>query len=98
MPMVLVAGAPAREAMRVADVEPVAGAIAGAAKAGPIDEGFGQQHRVAKAGAPVAAEPAQVGGQDAGGEVGGLTPRQDQKTDVVDHPRDRKSTRLNSSH
>jgi hypothetical protein len=70
----------------LADLDPVAGQVAGPSIPRAIDEGLSQQHAVPVLGLPVPAEPAQVGAEHLGGQAVLADPRQDQKPGVVHHP------------
>ena len=72
-------------ALGVADMKPVGGAVAGAAKALGVDEGFQEDGGEAVAAFPIVRELVSDASEDVRGEVGDVNPRQDQEAGVVDH-------------
>jgi hypothetical protein len=75
-----------REALRLAQLKPVARPVAGPLEPSRVDEGFRQEHRVPIGRLPVPAQAPQVGGQDARRQVWLPNPGQHQESPVVHHP------------
>ena len=73
-------------ALGVTDVDPVCGPVAGSLESLSFHEGFEQNRAVAVALLPVLAQPSDCRPKDAGGEVVGSNPGEDQETCVVDDP------------
>jgi hypothetical protein len=65
--------------LRIAEVSPVGGLVAGAGKAWLLDEGFEQDRPIGVAGLPVIGQPSAHQGEDARGEVLAVHPRQDEE-------------------
>ena len=72
-------------ALGLADVEPVGGAVAGAAKALGVDEGFQEDGGEAVAAFPIVRELAGDASEDVRGEVGDVHPGEYEEAGVVDH-------------
>src|SRR5271167_3371467 len=71
-------------ALRITEVLPVGGLVAGAGKARLLDEGFEQDRAIGVAGLPVIGQSSAHQGKDARGEVLAADPRQDEEAGVVD--------------
>ena len=71
-------------ALRVAEMLPVGGLVAGAGKARLLDEGFEQHRPIGVAGMPVIGQASADQGEDARGQVFAVDPRQDEEAGVVD--------------
>ena len=69
--------------LRIAEVLPVGGLVAGAGKARLFDEGFEQDRPIGVAGLPVIGQSAADQGEDARGEVFAVDPRQDEEAGIV---------------
>jgi len=72
-------------ALGLADVAPVGGTIAGAAKALGVDEGFQENGGKAVAVFPIEGELGRGAREDVGGEVFDPDPREDEEPGIVDH-------------
>ena len=70
--------------LRIAEVLPVGGLVAGAGKARLLDEGFEQDRPIGIAGLPVIGQASADQGEDARGEVFAVDPRQDQEAGIID--------------
>ena len=70
--------------LRVAEVLPVGGFVASAGKARLFDEGFEQDWAIRVASMPVLGQASADQGEDAGGEVTAMDPRQDEEARVID--------------
>ncbi len=84
LPVGHVAGVLLREAAGHPEALPPGGAVAGPPEPGRIDEGLGEEHRVAVGPLPVGAQAAQVQREHAGREVG-VGGGQTAEADVIDH-------------
>src|ERR1039457_3310235 len=71
-------------ALRITEVLPVGGLVAGTGKARLLDEGFEQDRPIGVAGMPVGGQSAAYQGEDARGEIFAVDPRQDQEAGVID--------------
>src|SRR6266851_1115489 len=71
-------------ALRIAEVSPVGGFVAGAGKARLLDEGFEQDWSIGVTSVPVIGQSSAHQGEDARGQVFALDPRQDQEAGIVD--------------
>ena len=70
--------------LRIAEVSPVGGLVAGAGEARLLDEGFEQNRSIGVAGLPVIGQTPADQGEDARGEVFAADSRQDEEAGVVD--------------
>ena len=71
-------------ALRVAEVLPVGGLVAGAGTARLLNEGFEQDRTIGVAGMPVGGLTPADQGEDSRSKVFAVDPRQDEKTGVID--------------
>jgi len=69
--------------LRIAEVSPVGGLVAGAGKARFLDEGFEQDRAIGVTGVPIGGQTPAHQGEDARGEVLAMDPRQDEEAGVV---------------
>ena len=70
-------------ALRIPEMSPVGGLVAGAGKARLLDEGFEQDRPIGVAGMPVGGQSHSGQGEDARGEVFAVDPRQDEEASGV---------------
>src|SRR5271170_2726473 len=71
--------------LRVTEVLPVGGLIASAGEAWLFDEGFEQDWSIRITSEPVLCQALADQGEDAGGEITAIDPRQDEEARVIDH-------------
>src|SRR5271154_1677552 len=71
--------------LRVTEVLPVGGLIASAGEAWLFDEGFEQHGSIRITSEPVLCQAPADQGEDAGGEITAIDPRQDEEAGVIDH-------------
>src|ERR1700677_229146 len=70
-------------ALRVAEMLPVGGPVAGAGKTRLLDEGFEQERPIGVARLPVIGQPSAQQREDARGQVLAVDPRQDEEAGIV---------------
>jgi hypothetical protein len=71
-------------ALRIAEVSPVGGLVAGAGKTRFLDEGFEQDGPIGVASLPVIGQSAAHQGENARGQIFAVDPRQDEEARIVD--------------
>ena len=71
--------------LRVTEVLPVGGPVASAGEARLFDEGFEQDWPIRITSVPVLCQAPGDQGEDAGGEITAIDPRQDEEARVIDH-------------